>query len=159
MRRATARYEAPLVCFARLSPPRSKLLRGALGGNVNRMSLSGRFQSFGYAMRGIVVMLQTQHNAWLHAIASALVLFAGFALEVSNTEWQIIVLAFVAVWAAEAMNTALEFLCDVASTEHHPLVEKAKDVAAGGVLLSALGAAVIGLFIFVPKLLALVGHS
>ncbi|MEE3331624.1 MAG: diacylglycerol kinase family protein [Myxococcota bacterium] len=123
------------------------------------MSLSGRLQSFGYAIRGVGVMLRTQHNAWLHAIVSALVLFAGFALEVSNAEWQIIVLAFVAVWAAEAMNTALEFLCDVASAEHHPLIEKAKDVAAGGVLLSALGAAVIGLLIFVPRVLALVGYD
>lgn len=146
-----------MVCFARLSLPRSKLLRRAFGDNVDRISLSERLRSFGYAIRGIGVMLRTQHNAWLHGIASALVLFAGFALGVSNAEWQIIVLTFVAVWAAEAMNTALEFLCDVASEEHHPLIEKAKDVAAGGVLLSALGAAVIGLLIFGPRLLALLG--
>jgi len=63
--------------------------------------------------------------------------------------------AIIAVWTAEALNTAFESLCDVASPEFHPMVERAKNIAAGAVLISAVGAAVIGLLIFGPKLLAL----
>jgi diacylglycerol kinase (ATP) len=58
-----------------------------------------------------------------------------------------------AVWTAEALNTAFEFLCDVASPDFHPLVAKSKDVAAAGVVMSAIGSAVIGLLIFGPHLL------
>jgi diacylglycerol kinase (ATP) len=103
-----------------------------------------------YAIRGVVLMLQSQHNAWLHAIASILVLFVGLFFGISLNQWCWIVLAVMAVWTAEALNTALEFLADVASPEFHPLVEKAKDVAAGAVLISALGSATIATIIFGP---------
>ena len=72
-------------------------------------------------------------------------------------EWCAIAVAIAMVWTAEALNTAFEFLCDVASPEFHPLIQKAKDVAAAAVLLSAVGAAVIGLIVFVPHLLRIVG--
>ena len=100
-------------------------------------------------------MLRTQHNAWVHAVATAAALIAGFALQISLGEWLAIILAIIVVWATEALNTAFEFLCDIASPEFHPTVERAKNVAAGAVLISAVGAAVIGLLIFGPKLLAL----
>ncbi|MCH7643263.1 MAG: diacylglycerol kinase family protein [Myxococcales bacterium] len=100
-------------------------------------------------------MLRTQHNAWVHAVATAAALIAGFALQISPGEWLAIILAIIVVWATEALNTAFEFLCDIASPEFHPTVERAKNVAAGAVLISAVGAAVIGLLIFGPKLLAL----
>jgi diacylglycerol kinase (ATP) len=61
-----------------------------------------------------------------------------------------------AVWVSEALNIAFEFLCDVASPEFHPLVKKSKDVAAGAVLLSAIGAAIIGCIVFIPHITALV---
>jgi diacylglycerol kinase (ATP) len=63
----------------------------------------------------------------------------------------------VAVWTAEALNTAFELLCDVASPEFHPLVEKAKDVAAGAVLIAAIGAAAVGLLVLGPPLLRSLG--
>jgi diacylglycerol kinase (ATP) len=75
-------------------------------------------------------------------------------LSVSRADWLALVLAIVSVWTAEALNTAFEFLCDVASPEFHPLVEKAKDVAAGAVLICALGAVVIGTLVLGPPLLA-----
>jgi diacylglycerol kinase (ATP) len=100
-------------------------------------------------------MLWTQHNAWVHALATAAVLTAGFTLQISPGEWLAIILAIIAVWTAEALNTAFESLCDVASPEFHPMVERAKNIAAGAVLISAVGAVVIGLLIFGPKLLAL----
>ena len=75
----------------------------------------------------------------------------------SNAEWCWIILAIISVWTAEALNTAFEFLTDVASPEFHPLAGKAKDVAAGAVLITAIGSVLIGLLIFGPYALALIG--
>ncbi len=118
--------------------------------DVRHFSLRGRIRSFKYAIHGIILMLKSQHNAWLHAVASVLVLFVGFLFGLSDPEWCRLVLAIMAVWTAEALNTALEFLADVASPEFHPLVEKAKDVAAGAVLISAAGSTTIALLVLGP---------
>jgi diacylglycerol kinase (ATP) len=118
------------------------------------LTLSGRVQSIRYAVRGVRLMLRSQHNAWVHAVASCCVLMMGGYFLLSTAEWCWITLAIMAVWTAEALNTALELLADVASPEFHPLVEKAKDVAAGGVLLSALGSVIIGLLVLGPHLLS-----
>ena len=80
---------------------------------------------------------------------------AGLLLRLSVSEWCWVVLAIVAVWTAEALNTAFEFLTDVASPGFHPLAGRAKDVAAGAVLISALGSVTIGLLIFGPRVLAI----
>jgi diacylglycerol kinase (ATP) len=124
---------------------------------VDQFSINARIRSIRHALRGISVMLRTQHNAWVHALATAAALAAGFALNISPGEWLAIVLSIMAVWTAEALNTAFESLCDVASPEFHPMVERAKDVAAGAVLIAAVGAVFIGLIVFGPKLLALRG--
>ena len=110
-------------------------------------------RSFRYAFRGIRYILRTQHNAWLHALATAGVVIAGMALRVSATEWCLLVLAMMGVWTAEAINTAMEQLSDAVSPQDHPLVGRAKDAAAGAVLLSAIGAAVIGLIVFAPRVM------
>jgi diacylglycerol kinase (ATP) len=98
-------------------------------------------------------MLRSQHNAWLHAFASICITGAGIVFRLTDGEWCWIILAIMAVWTAEALNTALEFLADAATPEFHPLVKCAKDVAAGGVLISALGSVVIGLLVLGPHLL------
>ena len=118
-----------------------------------------RIRSFRYAGAGIRVMLQTQQNAWIHAIATIGVCGAGWYVGLSAAEWCWIVLAIMAVWTAEAFNTALEFLADAASPTFHPLVEKAKDVAAGAVLITALGAVIIGVLVFFPHIAWLLGVS
>ena len=118
-----------------------------------RFSIAGRIQSFKYAINGIILMLKSQHNAWLHATASVAVLFVGGFFHLSPGEWCWLVIAIMAVWTAEALNTALEFLADVASPEFHPLAKKAKDVAAGAVLISAAGSVVIALLILGPYIL------
>lgn len=123
--------------------------------NARRFSIAARLKSFGFAARGVCTMLQTQHNAWIHVLATLGVLAAGFFVGLGRNEWCALTLAMVAVWTAESINTAFEFLCDVASPDFHPLVEKAKDVAAGAVLLSAVGAAAVGLLVFAPYVLAL----
>jgi diacylglycerol kinase (ATP) len=120
-------------------------------------SFTGRIRSFSFALAGIALMLRSQHNAWIHAAASVAVCAAGLVLGIARLEWCWIVLALMAVWTAEALNTAFEFLADVASPEFHPLVQHAKDVAAGAVLLAALGAAIIGLLVLGPPLLAWIG--
>jgi len=114
----------------------------------NNFTLRGRIRSIRFALRGLRLILLSQHNAWVHAAITAAVLVAGFYFHLSRLEWCLIVLAMMAVWTSEALNTALEFLCDVAAPEFHPLVEKAKDVAAGGVLISAIGAGIVGLLVF-----------
>ena len=124
---------------------------------MNRQfSFTGRIRSFKYAFVGIWTMLKSQQNAWIHAIATVAVVIAGFVLGISPAEWCWLVLAIIAVWMAEALNTAIEFLADVASPEFHPLVKKAKDVAAGAVLISAIGALVIGIIIIGPYVLKLI---
>jgi diacylglycerol kinase (ATP) len=98
-------------------------------------------------------MIRSQQNAWIHAMATVAVCAAGVFFRFTKSEWCWIVLAIVAVWTAEALNTAFEFLTDVASPEFHPLAGKAKDVAAGAVLIAAMGAVVIGILIIGPHVL------
>ena len=118
-------------------------------------SWAARARSFGHAFRGVVTLLATQHNAWIHAAATVVVVGVGVAIGVTRLEWALLVFAIALVWTAEGLNTALEWLCDVAAPEYHPLVRKAKDVAASAVLLAAIGSALIGLLVFCPRLLAL----
>jgi diacylglycerol kinase (ATP) len=119
-------------------------------------TIAARIKSISYALAGIATMLRTQHNAWIHAAATVAVVLLAFWFSISALEWLALILAVVAVWSAEALNTAFELLCDVASPEFHPLVKQAKDVAAAAVLVAAVGAAAIGVLIFGPRLLALV---
>ena len=119
------------------------------------LTFSGRVRSVKDAVHGVRIMLASQHNAWIHAAATVTVVVAGFLARLSWAEWCWIVLAIVAVWTAEALNTAFEFLTDVASPAFHPLAGQAKDVAAGAVLLAAVGAVIIGVLIFGPKTLLL----
>jgi diacylglycerol kinase (ATP) len=123
--------------------------------NTRTFSFSGRISSGLHAVRGIIRLLKTQQNAWIHAFATACVVVLGAVLGVSAWEWCALILVITLVWVAEALNTAFEFLCDVVSPDFHPLVKESKDIAAGAVLLSALGAVAVGLVIFVPYLLAL----
>ena len=120
------------------------------------MSIKKRIQSFGFALKGIATLFKTQPNARIHLIAICIVTVAGYLLKVSTSEWCFIVIAFAMVLAAEAFNTAVEFVVDLASPDYHPLAGKAKDVAAAAVLIIAIGAATIGIIIFLPKLLFLI---
>lgn len=109
-----------------------------------------RLRSFRYAAHGIAIMLRSEHNAWLHTVATFMVIITGVYFGFTKYEWCWIVLAIGAVWTAEALNTAFEFLADVTSPKFHPMVEKAKDVAAGAVLITSLGAVIIGFIIIGP---------
>ena len=112
---------------------------------------ASRLASFGHALRGLRVWV-SQPNARIHCAAAAVVIALGLWLEVSRLEWVALVLAIALVMGAEALNTALEYVVDLASPEWQPLARDAKDVAAAAVLLCSLGAAVVGLLVFVPYL-------
>jgi diacylglycerol kinase (ATP) len=118
----------------------------------SEFSWGARRRSFVYAWRGLRMVLRSQHNARIHATASMGVVLLGVLLGVGRLEWLALIFAVVSVWTAESLNTAFELLCDVASPDFHPLVEKAKDVAAGAVLISALGALLVGGLVFGPHL-------
>ncbi len=115
-------------------------------------SLQARARSFRFAFAGGRVLLTTQHNAWMHAAATVLVVIGGLATRLAPLEWALLALAMGLVWALEAMNTAVELLADEVSLEQRPGIGKAKDVAAFGVLAAAVAAALIGMFVFIPHL-------
>lgn len=115
-------------------------------------TLRSRFKSFAYALQGIGFMLRTQHNAWLHLAASITVVALGLYCRVNAADWRWLVAAIAMVWVAEAVNTAVEYVCDVVSPKYLEAVKHAKDIAAGGVLIAATAAAVIGVLTFWPYL-------
>jgi diacylglycerol kinase (ATP) len=115
-------------------------------------TIAGRFKSVRHALAGIAVMLRTQHNAWLHLAATVAVIAAGLFLRINTNDWRWLVVAVVLVWVSEGVNTAFEHLCDVVSPEFHASVKISKDIAAGAVLITAIGAVILGLLIFVPYL-------
>ena len=113
-------------------------------------------RSFGYALRGIGILLRTQANARIHAVATLLAVGAGFWFGIARGEWCAVIAAIGLVWTAEGLNTALEAVVDLVSPEQHPLAGRAKDVAAGAVLCAAIAAFIIGLLVFGPRVWALV---
>jgi len=117
-----------------------------------------RMLSFKYAFQGLAHLVRTQPNAQIHLAIASLVLLAGAWLGLNRMEWGLLVLATVLVLGAEALNTALEALTDLVSPDYHPLAGRAKDVAAGGVLVCAIGAAIVGLIVFLPHIWALLSN-
>ena len=114
-----------------------------------------RIDSFRFAFAGVADLFRSEINAWIHAAAAVGVIAAGFYFSLSVYEWCLVILAIVMVFSAEAFNTALEHLTDLVSPEYHELARRAKDVAAAAVLILAIGAVVIGLLIFGPKIASL----
>ena len=110
-----------------------------------------RIQSFGYAIRGIREVFGTETNMKIHIGITLLVIICGVVFSISLIEWIFCLLCIGLVIGAEMINTAIENVVDLASPEQHPLAGKAKDVAAGAVLICAIISVVIGLLIFVPK--------
>lgn len=113
-----------------------------------------RLKSFRWAFKGLLDLYSHHPNAQVHLLATIVVLIGVFYWGVSTTEACLLVLCIVLVTAMEAMNSAVEYLADKISSEQDPLIGKAKDIAAAAVLLCSIGAALVGGFIFVPKILA-----
>jgi len=110
-----------------------------------------RIQSFKNAFRGIRLVFKSEKNMQIHLIFVVLVIFFGILFAISIAEWMLCLLCFGLVITAEMLNTAIENLVDLASPQKHVLAGKAKDIAAGAVLVAAIVAAIVGLIIFLPK--------
>ncbi len=109
--------------------------------------------SFQNAFHGIWTAISTQANIRIHFIIASLVIFAAVYLRLSLPEILVLILAVSLVMLAEMVNTAIEFLCDAVTLDHNEYIKQAKDVSAGAVLLSAIFASLVGLIIFIPKIL------
>jgi diacylglycerol kinase (ATP) len=119
-----------------------------------------RGKSFACAFRGIALLLHAQANARIHLVATVLVIAAGFAFHVSRGEWLSLAFAIGIVWIAEAANTAIEVLADRITPDRDEQIGRAKDLAAGAVLLAAITAGVVGVIVLGPHLWALLrGHA
>jgi diacylglycerol kinase (ATP) len=119
-------------------------------------SLVARLKSTTHAWRGLGIFMRTTHNLWLHIFFTLLAVYLGYIMNISNIEWIMIVLAVGLVIIAEAFNTAIEIDIDLTSPNYHPYARDTKDVAAGAVLISVLVAGIIGLIIFLPKIIVLI---
>lgn len=114
--------------------------------------LTHQVKSFGYAIEGIAFSFTKGTHFKIHTVAAAIAIILGFVFSISAFEWLVLILIISAVISAEAINTAIEEACDVLHPEHHPGARLAKHCAAGGVLIFSIGALVIGLIIFLPKI-------
>jgi len=115
-----------------------------------RFTIAARLRSFRHAGRGLLFLLRSEHNAWLHFAATGMAIAAGLALEIDSVDWRWIAAAILWVWSAEALNTSIERICNLVSPEPDERIRVVKDVAAGAVLVSSIGAALIGAFTFLP---------
>lgn len=112
-------------------------------------------RSFYYAISGISSAIKTERNLRIHLTLSLLVIFLGFAFSITRIEWLIVILVLGGMLCAELINTAIERVVDLATEEYHPLAKQAKDIAAGAVLLFAVTSVVVGIVIFVPRILSI----
>lgn len=125
---------------------------------MEKFSWKKRGKSFVYAFNGIKHLVGKEHNAWIHCVATVMVIVAGIFFEINKTEWCLVILCIGTVLAAEGFNTAIEKLTDLASPGYNELAGKAKDIAAGAVLIAAIAAATIGFIIFIPKIIQILQY-
>ncbi len=111
-----------------------------------------RLRSFGCAIRGIGTLLRTQTNARIHLLATVAVFSTAYAVNIARYFWVLLSLAIGLVWVAEGLNTAIEILSDRITKEPDDHIRRAKDVAAGAVLISAIIAATIGIMVLGPRI-------
>ncbi len=112
------------------------------------------FHSFIYAFNGIKILLLEERNARIHFIALIIVIFAGFYFSISKQEWLVLILTSGLVISLEAMNTVIENLADFVSPEKHEAIKRIKDISAAAVLVAAITSLIIGVMIFIPKIVS-----
>ena len=114
--------------------------------------------SFKYAFQGIVQSYKGEQNLKIHTVIAVLVVIFGFLLKINYVEWLVCLVLIGLVLMAEFFNTAIEYVVDLASPKIHPLAKAAKDTASAGVLMMAIISAIIGLIIFIPKIVEWIGE-
>lgn len=120
-----------------------------------KFSLIKRIRSFGFAFNGLRILIQEEHNSWIHLFIGSCVIIAGFFLNISTSEWMAITLSIGFVFAIELLNSAVENIANFVSPEKHEVIKKVKDLAAAGVLISSITSVAIGLIVFLPKIIEL----
>jgi diacylglycerol kinase (ATP) len=115
--------------------------------------LTGRLKSMGFALKGAIKLITTEHSVMVQFSIGILLIFAGFYFHISQTEWLFQTLAIGLVLSIEGLNTAVEKVADFIHPEYHERIGFIKDIAAGSVFFAALTAIAIGLIIYVPKFL------
>ena len=118
-------------------------------------SFKKQLKSFTFAWKGILTCAGHEQNITFHLIAAIIVLAAGFCFGISRTEWMVVMLCIGTVIAAELFNSAIERLVDMVSPEWEKIAGEVKDVAAGAVLITAIAAAIVGMIVFLPYVIAL----
>lgn len=119
---------------------------------AEKFTIKSRIRSFGYAINGLKIVFKNEHNFRIHTFAAFAVLIAGFIFKVSVTEWIILTLTIAFVMVVEALNTAIEYVCNYLTKDYDYNIGVIKDVCAAAVLISAIGAAIVGIIIFAPKI-------
>lgn len=119
----------------------------------NKFSIKARLLSFRFAGEGVLFFFRYEHNAWIHLVATVAVLLAGWLFKLAAMEWVAIIFAIGLVMVTEIINTSIEKIMDHLSPETHPAVKVVKDLASAAVLFAAFVAVIVGLIIFIPKLL------
>ena len=125
-------------------------------GKKKKYSLKRLIHGFGYAGRGIYSAIKSEQNFAIELCFAIIAIIMGFFLKISLIEFAIIALTIALVLSLELVNTSIEYTVDMAMPEIHPLAKVAKDVSAGAVLLAAITSVIVGLIIFLPKILALI---
>jgi diacylglycerol kinase (ATP) len=121
-----------------------------------KFSFADRIKSFKYAFNGLKILFREEHNARIHLFITLLAIVLGFVLKISALEWVAVMLVIGLVFITEIVNTSIENIADFISPEKHAKIKVIKDLAAAAVIVSAIISALIGLIIFLPKLLELI---
>ena len=118
-------------------------------------SFKKQMKSFTFAWKGILTCAGHEQNITFHLLAAIVVVVAGFIFHITHVEWMVVMLCIGTVIAAELFNSAIERLVDLVSPERNKIAGEVKDIAAGAVLVTAIAAAIVGLIVFLPYILAL----
>jgi len=119
----------------------------------DQFSILQRIRSFKYAFSGLKTLMIEEHNARIHLIAAITVILIACLLQINQLEWIVLIFCIALVFCAEAFNSAIENFADFVAPQKHPHIKKIKDLSAAAVLITALASSIIGLIIFIPRLI------
>ncbi len=125
---------------------------------TKKFSILKQLKSFEFALCGLKILIKEEHNSRIHLLATVCVLIAAFVFRISTSEWIAVIFAIGFVITLEIINSAIENIADFVSPEKHELIKKIKDLAAAGVLVSAITALTVGLIVFLPKTIMMLSH-
>ena len=120
-----------------------------------KFSLKKRLKSFQYDINGLKVLVRNEHNSRIHTVAMIGAIILGIILKISNIEWIAIVIVIGFVFSIEIINSAIEYLADFVSPDYNEIIKIVKDLSAAAVLISSIVSLIVGIIIFIPKIIEL----